>query len=85
MTLIVSDRRKRVTIKKDAAQTANVSTQALVRAPNRFSYVSGETHQHLKAVAGQSRIPESACFYSSLTIISDNPKRMKVQNGFDYF
>jgi DNA-binding LacI/PurR family transcriptional regulator len=67
--LIVSDRRKRVTI-KDVVLAAGVSTQTVSRVMNK-SYVSGEIHQCAKAVVEQCDIPKS--FYlSSLTTISQD-------------
>ncbi|MEO5886274.1 MAG: LacI family DNA-binding transcriptional regulator [Anaerolineales bacterium] len=50
--MILSDRRKRVTI-KDVAQAAGVSTQTVSRVMNKFSYVSGETRQRVEAVVKQ--------------------------------
>jgi DNA-binding LacI/PurR family transcriptional regulator len=47
--LILSDRRKRITI-KDVAQAAGVSTQTVSRVMNKFSYVSGETRQRVEKV-----------------------------------
>ena len=50
--MIVSGRRKRITI-KDVAQAAGVSTQTVSRVMNKFSYVSGETRQRVEAVVEQ--------------------------------
>lgn len=50
--MIVSNRRKRVTI-KDVAQAAGVSTQTVSRVMNKFSYVAGETRQRVEAVVEQ--------------------------------
>jgi len=50
--LILSDRRKRITI-KDVAQAAGVSTQTVSRVMNKFSYVSGETRQRVEEVVAQ--------------------------------
>ncbi|NOT04932.1 MAG: LacI family DNA-binding transcriptional regulator [Anaerolineales bacterium] len=50
--MILSDRRKRVTI-KDVAQAAGVSTQTVSRVMNKFSYVSGETRQRVEDVVEQ--------------------------------
>jgi len=57
--LIVSNRRERVSIKKDVVQTASVFTQMVVGVLNTFSYVSGETHQYTDVVIEQYSIPES--------------------------
>jgi len=48
-TLVLADRRKRITI-KDVAQAAGVSTQTVSRVMNKFSYVSGETRQRVEKV-----------------------------------
>jgi len=50
--LIISDERKRITI-RDVAQAAGVSTQTVSRVMNNFSYVSGETRQRVEAVVEQ--------------------------------
>ena len=50
--MILSDRRKRVTI-KDVAQAAGVSTQTVSRVMNKYLYVSGETRQRVEAVVQQ--------------------------------
>lgn len=41
ITLIVSDRRKRITIKRDVLQAANILRKIFVRIPGRFSYALG--------------------------------------------
>ena len=50
--MILSDRKKRVTI-KDVAQASGVSTQTVSRVMNKYSYVSGETRQRVEAVVQQ--------------------------------
>jgi LacI family transcriptional regulator len=50
--LILSDKKKRITI-KDVAQAAGVSTQTVSRVMNKFSYVSGETRQRVETVVEQ--------------------------------
>ena len=57
ITLIVSDRRRRITIKKDVLQATNVLYKMFVRAPSGFSCVLGETHQPAQPV-----ILERYCF-----------------------
>jgi len=50
--LILSERRKRITI-KDVAQAAGVSTQTVSRVMNKYSYVSDETRQRVEAVVDE--------------------------------
>jgi LacI family transcriptional regulator len=50
--LILSDRKKRITI-KDVAQAAGVSTQTVSRVVNKFSYVSDETRQRVETVVNE--------------------------------
>ena len=57
--MILSDRRKRVTI-KDVAQAAGVSTQTVSRVMNKFSYVSAETRLRVEAVVEQLGYTPSA-------------------------
>ena len=57
--MILSDRRKRVTI-KDVALAAGVSTQTVSRVMNKFSYVSEKTRQRVEAVVEQLAYHPSA-------------------------
>ncbi len=57
--MILSDRRKRVTI-KDVALAAGVSTQTVSRVMNKFSYVSEKTRQRVEAVVEQLAYNPSA-------------------------
>jgi LacI family transcriptional regulator len=57
--LILSDRKKRVTI-KDVAQAAGVSTQTVSRVMNKSSYVSEKTRQRVEAVVEQLAYNPSA-------------------------
>ncbi len=50
--MILSDRRKRITI-KDVAQAAGVSTQTVSRVVNKFSYVAEGTRQRVETVVEQ--------------------------------
>jgi LacI family transcriptional regulator len=50
--LILSDQRKRITI-KDVAQVAGVSTQTVSRVMNKFSYVSDDTRHRVEEVVEQ--------------------------------
>jgi len=76
ITLIASDRRRRITLKKDVLQTASVSTRMFGCVLNKFFYGSGEIHQPVESALEQSCFLEVTYFHFSRT------KFLKLSNAW---